>query len=151
MAYIVHALFIGVIGALCFFWNAIIASLILIMAVLLVLIRTGILIDTETKMIKTYNNLFYVYFGTWMSIEWCKSIELRMTNESQLMNSRGTSNTVQTKTYDLIFKGENGKETEFYDFTDYSLAVRAMKSISETFNINSINKVEQIKHSIKRR
>lgn len=132
-------------GGICFLANIILAIFLLLFGILLLLLRTGIEVDTTKKKVRKYFDLFSIRFGNWIYATSLKKVELKATNESQTMNSRGGSKTYHTKSYDIILFGKFGTPIELNEFIDYNVACQTLMLISESFGLESRNEVEAIR------
>ena len=145
---LIPAFFIAVVGAIGAIFNF--ASLLLVLvAVLLVAMRSGVQIDVAGKRIRVYKSFGKWRAGKWIDLEQFDHVRLKYTRESQVMNARSITNTHTVKTYDLIFRTPEGKETEFHDFSKYPLARRALMVMVEEFGYSYVDSIQERKRSAK--
>ncbi len=150
--YFMHGVILIVIGLVCYLFNVIFATMILLVGIALLLVRSGIEIDSNFKKVRKYYEFFSLRFGTWVSVEKFQRIELRQTKESQTFVSRSGQKTFETKTYDIVLIDKTGFYIELNDFTNYNVAVETLALISKTFSMESVNQVVEIrKNAIERR
>ena len=123
---LIPAFFVALIGALGALFHIAITVVLVLVAILLVVMRSGVEVDVSGKRIRVYKSFGKWRYGTWIDLEQFDHVRIKYTKESQVMNARSITNTHRVKTFDLIFRTPGGAETEFHDFTDYALARRAM-------------------------
>jgi len=145
---LIPAFFIAVVGGIGAIFSF--ASLLLVLvAVLLVAMRSGVQIDVVGKRARVYKSFGKWKYGTWIDLEQFDHVRLKYTQESQVMNARSITNTHTVKTYDLIFRTPSGQETEFHDFSKYPLARRALKVLVEELGYSYVDGVQERKRSAK--
>ena len=145
---LIPAFFIAVAGGIGAIFNFAFLLLVLV-AVLLIALRSGVQIDVEGKRIRVYKSLGKWKSGTWLDLSQFDHVRLKYTQESQVMNARSITNTHTIKTYDLIFRTPAGTETEFHDFSKYQQARQALKILVEEFGYSYVDGVQERKRSAK--
>jgi hypothetical protein len=151
LQHLIPAFFIIVAGALLFFASWVLAVPVILLGISLLCMRAGIEIDTKNKAIRKYSAWGTVKFGSWISLQPYNHVEIRYTSESQSMHSRGSSVTVRTKTYDLVFFDGKGTEFEFNDFIDYEIGHRVFKIVVASFGMTSRNVIAEMVQKAKER
>lgn len=151
LQHLIPAFFVIVIGFLLFIVHWIFVIPVVLFGISLLCMRSGVEIDITNKQIRMYSALSNLKFGSWTDLKPFNHIELKYTNESQTMSSRGSTTTVRTKTYDLVFYTPNGKEEEFNDFTDYKIATQVFKIVANSFGMSSRNIIEEMVTKAKER
>ncbi len=133
--YLIHALFICVGAFFLGIYYLFPAIMIAIFAILLLFVKSGIEIDVSKKLIREYKSIFNFKLGPWLEVMNYRKILLKYTRESQVMNSRGRSTSVNTRTFDLILIDENEVETPIYEFSKYKMAMRVCRQLEYSFNM----------------
>lgn len=144
LQHLIPAFFIIVIGCLLFFAHWLFAIPVVLFGISLLCMRSGIEIDITNKQIRMYSALSNLKFGSWTDLKPYNHVELKYTNESQTMSSRGSTTTVRTKTYDLVFYKSDSKEEEFNDFIDYKIATQVFRIVASSFGMTSRNIIEEM-------
>ena len=134
MGYVIHAVFVVIAAYFLGVHYQFPAILLGLAGISLLFIRTGIEINVEKKEISNYQSLFGLKRAKKIRLDNMKKADLVYTKESQVMNSRGTSTNVRTKTYDLYFTDKNNHRIKFHEFTDYRTARRACNTIEKMLN-----------------
>ena len=149
--YFIPGVLLIIIGGVCFLVNIILAILMVLFGISALLLQTGIEVDVVDKKVRKFYDLFSLRFGIWINALSLTRVELKTTNESQTMQSRGGQTTYHTKTYDIVFYDNSGTFRELNDFKDYKVAVQILDLISKTFNLESTNEVKEIRNSAMKR
>lgn len=144
-AYLGQGVVFIIAGGLSFFLNYVLAVGLILAGTALLSLREGIAANSNTNRIKKYYALFTIKFGLWMETKGFDCIELKYTNESQTFNSRGSSTTVRTKTFDLVLTKKSDVSIELHDFTNYAKAKQALESLSDTLGLEAIDRIEEIR------
>ncbi len=111
----------------------------------------GVLIDHDKKMIKTYLDQFIVKTGRWTSLDKYDSIKLKYKNESQRMNSRGSSQVYHSRYFDIFLASGVNNELYLKGFINYEDAKAFLLEYSKKLNKPSTDIYEQIKQQIEER
>ncbi len=116
------------------------APLILIIGLIIFLQIKEVLINYSTKQIKSYVSILIYKTGRWESLEKYKWIGLDSINETKTFNSRGGSNTVKIKYYDVFLFDEYKKNKLLLKTFDRRLEA---EKFSHEFSLKlNIQKVE---------
>lgn len=86
-------------------WRLVVADLegifFLAASVFLIFFRSGILIDTDKKLLKSYIGIFSLRMGKWETIEQIKGLQVVKVTESQTMSVLSVSRTETSAVYRL--------------------------------------------------
>lgn len=148
---IFHSLILFVLGGLLCLFSIYIGFLMILIGILLCFNKTGTIIDEVNKKIGRYHSLFGKKRYWWISTRPYHTAILDFEFISQKMNSRGTSITAKSKTYELKFVGDK-KETIFHEYSNYEISKEVLKAVHEKLNIKTRDKfLETQKSAYKRR
>lgn len=120
--YLVHGLVTLLAGGILVMVHWTLLVLMVAVAIALFSVRSGIEIDLEGRRARVYKALGGMRFGAWHNLAAYSNIDIRYTNEAQVMNSRGWSTNVRVRTYDLHFANNEGADLLFHDFSDHAKA-----------------------------
>jgi len=95
----------------------------------LLLVKSGIQIDSEHKRIRVYKSFNKYRIGNWIDFSELNSIKLEFTNDSIHLMSRGMEKTYRTKTYDLYLETTPGKFELLHCFDKKGLATKTVSTI----------------------
>lgn len=143
--YFIPGVLLIIIGGVTYFANFIVATSILLLGISLIVLRSGIEIDPNKKRVRRFYELLSIRFGGWIGMKNFEKVELKFTNESQTLVSRGGQRTYETKTYDIVFVDHSGFSRELNDFRNYNVAVQTLDLISKTFSLKSTNEIAEIR------
>ena len=130
-------------GAVIAYFNLLIGSIVVVIGVLFLFVRTGTILDPANSRIGRYSSLFGKIKTNWTSISNFDKAQLEFEFISQKMNSRGTSSTVRTKTYTLNFVG--GKRSKkFHEYSDYEISKQILDLIKQEFKLETIDRYKDI-------
>lgn len=156
---ITHGTFVILFGVpLGMFTSHFIAGASVLIGILLMLMSSGIQLNSSKVEIRKYRSLLGFKFGTWKNISDVKKIELRYFVEG--LSGQGSNlsapNTSRVKVFDLFFLMEDGSEHKFHTFTKLKPAFRVMKVLKGNYEIELENQVEKFykntsKHSNRRK
>lgn len=132
--YLVHGVFAIILGGILLLVSWVFTLLLVVLAVVLFRVRSGIEIDLAGRRVRVYRIIGTGKYGSWIDARPYQGIELRYTNESQVMSSRATSTNVRVRTYDLTFIGVGG-EYLFHDFTDHAKARKAAVTMAKEWSM----------------
>ena len=121
-------------GIACFAISFLIAIPLIIAGIILFLTYRGILIDHHNGSIMTYENYIFFKAGTWQSLNGFDRITLSISNESQRLNSRGSSKTYRSKTFQIYLSNGNDHKLLLYEFSDLAAARKFLKMYGEKLN-----------------
>lgn len=112
----------------------------------------GILIDVENNRVKEYFNFLFLKIGTWESLDQFQKIILTRTNQSQVLTTRATISTVNTKTFDIYLCNESfSNEKHLKEFTDYNEAKDFLDKYASFLNLEFYDEVAEIRDAISAR
>jgi len=87
------------------FWRIIVVDwkgiLFLLLSVFLIFFKSGIIIDTDNKLLKKYNGIFFIKKGKWESLKQLTGLQIVKTREMQTMSVLSISRTATNDTYKL--------------------------------------------------
>lgn len=141
--YLVHGLFVLIGGGILALVHWSLTVFMVVLAVALFSVRSGIEIDLEGRRARVYKALGGLRFGAWHNLAAYSNIDVRYTNEAQVMNSRGSSTNVRVRTYDLHFTNNEGALILFHEFTDYAKALKCAKLMAKHWSLAFIDEVEE--------
>lgn len=141
-AYLVQGLVALVLGAGSFVLSPFIAIPILVFAVALFVSTTGIQINSEQKLYRTFMSLFGYKIGSWKSFSTTTEVILVLSTERTTVRGIipgaipiGRSATLQVRTYDLLIN-DGISSMEVNDFLTYKNARLAFDCLTSSLNIN---------------
>ncbi|MFL5763973.1 MAG: hypothetical protein ACJ77K_08540 [Bacteroidia bacterium] len=149
--YFIPGVLLIIIGGVVCIGNSFAGAPIGLSGIALLLLKAGIQINTKKRTVRKYYELFSLRFGSWIEVNQFANISLSMTNETRTVQHRAGQTTSTTKTYDLVLSGQAGSAIELNDFSNYDVAVRAMKLIAETFQLNPENKIQEAREAAMKR
>lgn len=126
--YLIPASFSIGAGLLMLNYSFIIALLFIFFGIILLLVKTGVAFTPDLKTVKNYKSFFGYKIGTDFKVSDFHSVKLKYTNEASLMQSRGSSNVIRARTYDIVLTSNSQRCQLLHEFTDYKLALK-------TFNV----------------
>lgn len=113
---------------------------ILLFGTLISLSIKGVIIDTNKRKIKNYLSFLIFKIGFWKSISEYKHVVLFLNNNSQTMNSRGSSTTVKIKSYSVQLRSPD-KKIELKEYINYNEAKELLTYVADKLSLSPINKV----------
>lgn len=112
----------------------------------------GVLIDAEKKRVKPYFDIFIAKIGSWESLDDYDKIILKYLSQAQTMNSRASTTTYRTKSFDIYLVGATReKDLLLKEIFDYEEAKVFLLSYSEKLNKPGVNQYEQMKEQLAHR
>lgn len=120
-----------------------VAAMLLIVAVLLMLVKSGIEISIESKRMRVYKSIFKLKVGFWINLKTINKSVLRLTNQSHELMSRGGARTYTTKTWDLFLIDNSGKAIEFHNFTNRGLTIKTLSALKRHLGIEILDEVKR--------
>jgi hypothetical protein len=73
----------------------------LLLSIFLIFFKSGIVIDTDKKLLRKYNGLFFIKKGEWENINQLTSLQIMESKESQTMSVLSISRTATNDIYKL--------------------------------------------------
>lgn len=73
----------------------------LLLSIFLIFFKSGIVIDTDKKLLKKYNGLFFIKKGEWENINQLTGLQIMESKESQTMSVLSISRTATNDIYKL--------------------------------------------------
>ena len=113
-------------------------------ALFLLFIKTGVEVNFTKGKIRSYKTVFGIKLGFWKTIEKNTTGILRYTRSAAQMNSRGSSTTVRSETFDFNLFVEIGKEIHIHEFTQYKTARKLLKILEAYTDLNIIDAYREI-------
>ncbi len=112
----------------------------------------GVLIDAEKKRIKPYFDVFIAKIGSWESLDDYDKIVLKYLSQAQTLNSRVSTTTFRTKSFDIYLVGAT-RETDLLlkEIMDYEEAKMFLVNYSVKLNKPGVNQYEQMKEQLAQR
>ena len=150
--YLIHAFFIIVIGILLFLVHFLPAIVVITLGVMLLLIKTGVIIDLDYKKATAYSSILAYKFGTKsINLKEFNHVRLKYKNEATVMQSRGPSNVIRTKTYTILVFTESNQDALLHEFTNYALALKIFNTLTVKLDYSGYDEVTETQESIKRK
>jgi len=81
---------IGIWRIIVFDWKGI---FFLLLSIFLIFFKSGIIIDTDKKLLRTYNGIFFIKKGEWKNINQLTGLQILESKESQTMSVLSISRT----------------------------------------------------------
>lgn len=141
--YLVHGFFVAIAGAILFLVHWSLTMVMLLVAIALFRVSSGMEIDPAGKRIRKYKALGKVRSGSWLNIGQYDTLSIRYTNESQTMGGRGPELTVRVRTYDLYLIGSNGASQLFHEFTDYAKARKCAEAMARLWSMRLTDEIQE--------
>lgn len=141
--YLVHGFFVAIAGAILFLVHWSLTMVMLLVAIALFRVSSGMEIDPAGKRIRIYKALGKVRSGSWLNIGQYDTLSIRYTNESQTMGGRGPELTVRVRTYDLYLIGSNGASQLFHEFTDYAKARKCAEAMARLWSMRLTDEIQE--------
>lgn len=130
-----------IVGLLSFLYAWFVAIPIIVLAIGLLAVRTGVLVDTQQRKYKIYREIFGITFGNWVSMDSIVSVTLILHSEETTIRGimptgpvMAGSGSVKSRTFNILISNGD-KTTELNDFLEYKPACRAGKVIAQTLDI----------------
>ena len=144
--YLPHAFAVLIIGMALLAVHWIPAVVVLIIAVAIIGVKTGIDLDLENQQLRKYKQFIVIKFGAYTSLKNTLKVKLVMNRyDSKLAipvrNMAWREDPAQLTTYDLIIIDDTENKTVFNQFIKYSLADKTMKALSKIENLDTFNEV----------
>ncbi len=125
--------------------NSVIPGIIILyLGILIFLSIKGILIDPVKHRIKSYHYIYPFKIGSWKALIDFKVLKLGITNTSQVMNSRGSTTTVRTKSFDVSLLNAYDVPLELKEFDSYDEAKAFSEEISKLIKMPVADYFKQI-------
>lgn len=141
--YLVHGFFVAIAGAILFLVHWSLTMVMLLVAIALFRVSSGMEIDPAGKRIRIYKAMGKVRSGSWLNIGQYDTLSIRYTNESQTMGGRGPELTVRVRTYDLYLIGSNGASQLFHEFTDYAKARKCAEAMARLWSMRLTDEIQE--------
>ncbi len=126
-------------------WRLIIVDwtglLFLLLSVFLLFFKSGIIIDTEKKMLKKYFGIFGVKKGEWKNIEQLTSLQIVKSRETQSMSVLSISR-IETNEIYILYLNMSDRNIELMTGKKDDILNKA-KKIASSLGISLINSPEQ--------
>lgn len=125
------------------------AGMIFILAIIVFGAKTGLQIDTNLMQYRSYGKIGGYVFGNWTPFINIESAILRHTSENvykpgmATASLSGRSQSTIVTTFDIVFVNSNNKEKTIFEFSEYKLAIKALRLIKDQMEINVVNKVAE--------
>jgi hypothetical protein len=145
--FFVHAIFVALLGAVGFVpgipnFFRVMGIVFLALAILLLLVETGISVDKKNGRVRKYFSLFSIRFGEWVYLSRYEKIILESSKET--LNHMGTMHSpssTSSLTYEIMLKN-NTNSFELYEFTEYEVAKRMFEELAQHVNLPCENSVD---------
>ncbi len=141
--YLVHGFFVAVAGLILFLVHWVLTVFMLAVAIALFRVSSGIEIDVEGRRVRVYKAIGSLRLGAWMRTITTRTVAIRYTNESQVMNSRATSTNVTVRTYDLHLIAQDGSSCLLHEFTDYAKARKCAVAMAQGWSLQLTDEVQE--------
>jgi hypothetical protein len=143
--YLVHGFFMLLAAGILLLVHWALTVLLVVVAVGLFRVSSGIEIEVAGCKARVYKRLGTFRIGTWRSTVGYQRIMILYTNESQVMNSRGSSTNVRARTYDLQFANNEGARMLFHEFTDHAKAVTCAELMAKHWSLALTDEVQELR------
>lgn len=128
----IQGVFTILLGIILVFWLPIFGLLIL-GGVGMILLESGIQINSDNNKIRRYHAILNLYFGKWKDLGSIKKIVLTYNgHQSPTYRPLYLSKQPATlRTYDLVFSEPPKKDYVFFEFLAYKIAAKALEELSK--------------------
>ncbi|MCZ4409879.1 hypothetical protein O3Q51_13745 [Cryomorphaceae bacterium 1068] len=130
-AYLVHSSFLTVvffIFGFLFPW----CFLLIFPSLSLLLITTGVEVDSRNNRVRNYSGWLGNRFGVWLPLSHFQKVRLEEFVVSKKSEGAVRFNPTSSRTYDILLLDKYGKIYELNDFFEYDLALECMREIEKT-------------------
>lgn len=141
--FLIHGLFTLIASGIAFLWHWSFTIVLVALSIALFRIRSGIEVDIDGKRARVYKAIAKLKWGSWVDASRFDRIELKYTNESQVMSNRGVETNVRVRTYDLHFEGPKGASCLFHEFSDYAKARRCVDVILSNWSMTLTDEIQE--------
>lgn len=140
--YLVPGVGLMILGLLFLLVSNYIALPIIFIAIALLIVTTGVMIDPAEKKYKNFRSTMGITFGQWKSYKDVTEVIIILSTEQSTLNGIlpgvipiGRSATLQVRTYDLIIK--NGIDSvQINDFLTYKNARKTFETLTASLGID---------------
>ena len=102
----------------------------------------GSIIDFKQKRFKPYWNIVFIKIGKWETLDKFSRVELLLNSQSQTMNYRSVSNTIQVRSYYISLTNDKKERLELKEFTDYKKAKKMLNDLGKKLNYQTVDRLE---------
>lgn len=148
MNYLIHAVFIIGLGFAMIYFNWLIALIILCFGLFLLFAKTGVVFSSNMENVQAYKSFFGFKTGISYKVSDFKKVILKYTNEAVLLQSRGSSNVVRARTYDIELIKSNHKKIILHEFNDYKLAKKTFNILISQDGYTGTNNISEMQAAI---
>lgn len=141
--FLIPGVFVLIAGGILFLVHWSIAVLLFALAIAFFSLGSGIEIAVSRREARVYKQLWRLRFGAWVPLDQYSHIDLRYTNESQVMSIKGVENNVRVRTYDLHFTGPDGASRLLHEFSDYRIARRCAEAMVSSWSMTLADEVQE--------
>lgn len=145
---LIPSVILFVISILFFLVNVWFGAFFSLVALLMLLFKTGIQLDVKEKKIRVYREIFSLKFGEWVSLEKAKECSIDYNRSAAILSSRGSSNLVRSETFSLYIKYCKRPRKLIHEFTNHELAKQTATLLKSEFNLAVVDQFIEIQRSI---
>jgi len=149
--YLRHGFVVFIFGLILLAAHWILALPVIITAIALMAVHTGIEIDLQEGKIRKYNTVLGIKNGKWIDLSDFLRADLKFNSQVSkydtrphmiLMPGLGKEKVGTARTYDLIFTDKSGKQLLFNPFLKISLAIKAFKALEKIEDLETKNHID---------
>lgn len=107
----------------------------ILLACLLLLLKSGTLINTESLAIARFESLLGIKKYKWYNLKNINKVTLNSTVASQTMHGRVASTTHRVQQHSMTLLSDSEEQTLFYTYSNYKIAVRVLMELNKNLNI----------------
>lgn len=130
--YVIQGVFTIILGIILFFWHPLF-GLFIVAGTAMILLASGVQIDTKNNTVRKYFSVGFIYIGKWKRLENISKITLKYNSQ------KGTTyrpiflskDAASLRTYDLVFSEPKKSNYVFFEFIDYKTATKALEELSK--------------------
>ena len=122
---------------------AVLGVLIFTLGIILLLIKSGTVIDENEKRIGRYDSLFNKKKIVWNSLKNCTLVTISTSSISQTLALGAQSQSINAKLYQLKLDYPTKKGVFYHEFSDYNTVVMVANAIQKKIKIQVKNQVRE--------
>jgi hypothetical protein len=156
--YLLHGLAVIVLGGILIFISGWFFLFGLIIGISLMCAKSGVEVDTESLRIRKFSSFPFFKSGNWISLENITQVDLILNFNQTKVGALQARPVIMSredrtaKTFDLILINDLEDESTFNQFMSYSLAKKALETISKIDGIHINDRyAKKLAQSIKKR
>ena len=140
--YVIQGVFTIILGILLFFWHPLFA-LFIVVGIAMILLASGIQIDTKNNMVRKYFSVGFIYIGKWKRLENISKISLKYNSHKGTTYRPIYLSKAPTilRTYDLVLTDNWKISKVLFEFTDYKIATKTLEELSKNTTCEIENQI----------